>query len=92
MKRRNFIKNTFIATGALSFSSLNNAVFAGNNSGFTELASPSGALKKSIMWGTVGMEGSVMDKCKAIKAAGYDGIEPNSHMDRKEVKIGRAHV
>lgn len=85
MKRRNFIKNTFIATGALSFSSLNNAVFAGNNSGFTELASPSGALKKSIMWGTVGMEGSVMDKCKAIKAAGYDGIEPNSHMDRKEV-------
>jgi len=37
------------------------------------------------MWGTVGMEGSVLDKCKAIKAAGYDGIEPNSHMDRDEV-------
>lgn len=42
-------------------------------------------LLKSIMWGTVGMQGSVLDKCKAIKAAGYDGIEPNSHMDRKEV-------
>jgi hexulose-6-phosphate isomerase len=41
--------------------------------------------KKSIMWGTVGLEGSVLDKCKAIKAAGYTGIEPNSHMDRQEV-------
>lgn len=85
MKRRNFIKNTLLATGALSFSSLNNNAFAGGNTGFTELASTSAALKKSIMWGTVGMTGSVMDKCKAIKAAGYDGIEPNSHMDRKEV-------
>ena len=42
-------------------------------------------LRKSIMWGTVGMEGSVLDKCRAIKAAGYDGIEPNSHMNRDEV-------
>jgi hexulose-6-phosphate isomerase len=42
-------------------------------------------LLKSIMWGTVGSQGSVLDKCKAIKAAGFDGIEPNSHMDRKEV-------
>jgi hexulose-6-phosphate isomerase len=37
------------------------------------------------MWGTIGMEASVIDKCKAVKAAGYEGIEPNSHMDRKEV-------
>lgn len=42
-------------------------------------------LLKSIMWGTVGMQGTVLEKCKAIKAAGYAGIEPNSHMDRKEV-------
>jgi len=41
--------------------------------------------KKSIMWGTVNMEGSVHEKCKAVKAAGYQGIEPNSHMNRKEV-------
>jgi hexulose-6-phosphate isomerase len=31
------------------------------------------------------MGGSVLDKCKAIKAAGYAGIEPNSHMNRQEV-------
>lgn len=43
------------------------------------------AFRKSIMWGTVGLHGSVLDKCKAIQAAGYEGIEPNSHMDRQEV-------
>jgi hexulose-6-phosphate isomerase len=43
------------------------------------------ALKKSIMWGSVGMQGSILEKCKAIKEAGFEGIEPNSHMDRKEV-------
>ncbi len=85
MKRRNFIKNTLLATGALSLSSLKSEVFEGNPLISESLSSSSVSLKKSIMWGTVGMEGSVMDKCKAIKAAGYEGIEPNSHMDRKEV-------
>lgn len=42
-------------------------------------------LRKSIMWGTVGYSGSVLEICKAIKSAGFDGIEPNSHMDRAEV-------
>jgi len=37
------------------------------------------------MWGTVGIPGSVFDKCKAIKEAGFQGIEPNSHMNRQEV-------
>ncbi|MDF9832146.1 L-ribulose-5-phosphate 3-epimerase [Ereboglobus sp. PH5-5] len=46
---------------------------------------PAGKFKKSIMWGTVKMNGSVLEKCTAIKAAGYEGIEPNSHMDRREV-------
>ncbi|MDR0756262.1 MAG: sugar phosphate isomerase/epimerase [Tannerella sp.] len=37
------------------------------------------------MWGTVTMDGSVLDNYKAIKAAGYAGVEPNSHMNRAEV-------
>jgi hexulose-6-phosphate isomerase len=83
MQRRNFIKNTLLATGAFSVASFDSLASIAsqmevNNSSRTEL-------KKSIMWGTVGMEGSVLDKCKAIKAAGFEGIEPNSHMDRKEV-------
>ncbi len=81
MKRRNFIKQVALATGALSLTS----VSAEPLRGLTVSSPMAPGFKKSIMWGTVGMEGSVLDKCKAIKAAGYDSIEPNSHMDRKEV-------
>jgi len=80
MERRNFIKNTILATGALSLPLTGNEIFAGN----VAATQPSN-FKKSIMWGTVRVEGSVADKCKAIKAAGFAGIEANSHMDRKEV-------
>ncbi|MDR2679575.1 MAG: sugar phosphate isomerase/epimerase [Tannerella sp.] len=105
MKRRNFIKKTLFATGALSVASagdLSSATgFAAGEtalSGETSSTKPGNAvadlngssenkspLLKSIMWGTVGLEGSVLEKCKAIKAAGFDGIEPSSHMDRNEV-------
>jgi len=37
------------------------------------------------MWSTIGMEGSVLDKCKAVKEAGFQGIEFIGQMDRKEV-------
>lgn len=82
MQRRDFIKNTLWATGALSLSATNLHAFV-NQPSFQ--SAQAAGFKKSIMWGTVGMEGSVLEKCKAIKAAGYDGIEPNSHMKREEV-------
>lgn len=97
MERRNFIKKTLLATGALSVASTGSVVSAISATGSSTInmdipASLSGMISenaipllKSIMWGTVGLEGSVLDKCKAIKAAGFDGIEPNSHMDRNEV-------
>ena len=43
------------------------------------------AIKKAIMWGTVGVKGSVLEKMKMVKEAGFEGVEPNSHMDQKEV-------
>ncbi|MDR2138363.1 MAG: sugar phosphate isomerase/epimerase [Tannerella sp.] len=79
MQRRKFIKNTLLASGALTWPS----TVAGLH--FSVPAASEATFRKSIMWGTVGMEGSVLDKCKAIKAAGYAGIEPNSHMNRAEV-------
>jgi hexulose-6-phosphate isomerase len=42
-------------------------------------------IHKAIMYATIQVEGSVMDKFKAVKAAGFEGIEPMSHMSRKEV-------
>jgi hexulose-6-phosphate isomerase len=85
MERRNFIKNTLVATGAFAFSSAGEKLFAGNAPVTSPPFPATTRFKKSVMWGTVGLEGSVLDKCKVIKEAGYNGIEPNSHMDRNEV-------
>src|SRR5882762_448459 len=46
-------------------------------------------IKKAIMWATVGVKGSVLEKMKAIKAAGFDGTEMMSHMDADEVLRAR---
>jgi len=43
------------------------------------------ALRKAIMWGTVGVKGSTLEKMKYVKAAGFEGVEPNSHMTQDEV-------
>ena len=42
-------------------------------------------IKKAIMWGTVGVKGSVLEKMQQVKAAGFVGVEPNGGMDRAEV-------
>ena len=86
MQRRNFIKKTITSVAAASV--LPFIGCSGRKSSVPTSGTNSGQIfsfKKSIMWGTVGVEGSVLDKCKAIKEAGFEGIEPNSHMDRQEV-------
>ena len=52
-------------------------------------AGPTRKLKKGIMWGTVGVPGSVLEKMKSIKEAGFEGVEMNSHMDQEEVLRAR---
>jgi hexulose-6-phosphate isomerase len=42
-------------------------------------------IRKGIMWGTVGAPGSVMDKAKAVKEAGFEGVEPMGGMDVDEM-------
>jgi len=42
-------------------------------------------LKKAIMYGTIAFPGSVMAKLQAVKAAGFEGVEPMSHMNQEEV-------
>jgi L-ribulose-5-phosphate 3-epimerase len=43
-------------------------------------------LRKAIMYSTIGVKGSVLEKFRAMKAAGFDGVEPMGAMDRDEVK------
>ena len=42
-------------------------------------------LRKAIMYGTIGYKGSVLEKLRAVKAAGFEGVEPMSHMSQEEV-------
>jgi len=55
-------------------------------------ANPSPAkrpIRKAIMWGTIGLKGSVTQKMKAVKAAGFEGVEMMSHLDQDEVLKAR---
>src|SRR5881396_398193 len=83
MKRREFLKNgaTALALVALAPSAL---------SADADLATTAKrALKKAIMWATVSFKGSVLEKMKAIKEAGFAGTEMMSHMDQEEVLRAR---
>jgi L-ribulose-5-phosphate 3-epimerase len=42
-------------------------------------------IKKAIMYATIGYKGSVMEKLQAVRAAGFEGVEPMSHMRQEEV-------
>lgn len=48
-------------------------------------ASKPRGIQKAIMWGTVGVKGSVLEKMQLVKAAGFTGVEPNGGMNREEV-------
>src|SRR5579884_652187 len=42
-------------------------------------------LHKAVMYATISYPGSVLEKFQALKDAGFEGVEPMSHMDRDEV-------
>lgn len=48
-------------------------------------ATPKRKLRKAVMYGTVRVKGSVMEKFKAIRGAGFEGVEPNGGLDQAEV-------
>ena len=43
------------------------------------------SIKKAVMYLTIGIKGSVLEKFQALKAAGFEGVEPMSHMNQEEV-------
>lgn len=42
-------------------------------------------IKKAMMWETIGIKGTVLERCHALKEAGFEGVEPSSHMKQDEV-------
>ena len=77
--RRDFLKTS---AGALALVTL-------SPSAFSEEKIEKRVLKKAIMFATVGFPGSVLEKFRAIKEAGFAGVEPMSHMDVEEVLRAR---
>lgn len=58
--------------------------------GFPDLAfQAKRKIKKGIMWGSNGVGKTVPEKFQTAKEAGFDGIEPMSHLDRNEVLKAR---
>ncbi len=76
MQRRDFLK----LSGAVAAAALSPIAAAGG-----EPPAKKRAIKKAVMYLTIGFKGSVLEKFKALKAAGFEGVEPMSHMDQKEV-------
>src|SRR5438105_9077767 len=42
-------------------------------------------LRKAIMYATIGFKAPVLEQFRAVKAAGFEGVEPMSHMKQDEV-------
>jgi L-ribulose-5-phosphate 3-epimerase len=81
LNRREFLKLSGTALAATSLSST--SLFA------EDKPARKRDIKKAIMFATVPGTGSLMDKFKMIKDAGFDGVEPNSALDRNEVLKAR---
>jgi hexulose-6-phosphate isomerase len=73
MKRRSFLK---LAAGAAATASLRPR---------SQGAAPKRGLRKAIMYATIGVKGSVLEQFRAMKEAGFEGVEPMGGMDRDEV-------
>jgi L-ribulose-5-phosphate 3-epimerase len=81
MNRREFSKSAIMASAMISTASL---------PGISTIISPAArTLKKGIMWGSIGVGKTIMEKFQAAREAGFDGVEPMSHLDRKEVLAAR---
>ncbi len=71
MKRRSFLTLALSGTAAALLP--------------TTFAAARRTLRKAIMYATIGVEGSVLQKFRVMKNAGFDGVEPMGGMDREEV-------
>jgi hexulose-6-phosphate isomerase len=72
MNRRSFLKITIAGAAAAAFAPAASAASKRN-------------LRKAIMYSTIGVKGSVIEKFRAMKEAGFDGVEPMGAMNRDEV-------
>src|SRR5438270_3375579 len=75
--RRDFLKLGSCTMAAAALSSIRSVA--------DETPGKKRPIKKAMMYGTLTYKGSVLEKFQALKAAGFEGVEPNSHMNQDEV-------
>jgi hexulose-6-phosphate isomerase len=73
--RRRFLRTLSVSTLAAASGSLLPA----------QEAKPARKLRKAIMGGTLGFKGTLIEKYKAAKEAGYEGVEPAGGLNQQEV-------
>ncbi len=73
MNRRSFLKTTAGAAATAAFLPLAHAAASKRD------------LHKAIMYATIGMKGTVLEKFRAMKEAGFEGVEPMGGMNHDEV-------
>jgi len=78
MRRREFTRNMILSSMAVSSLPL---LSVANSIAVPALRT----IKKGIMWGNIGVGTTILEKFLAAKAAGFDGVEVYSHLDRGEV-------
>lgn len=74
MNRRNFIQATGLAATATLIPAFSRAAEEKKRT-----------IKKGIMYSTIGVKGSVAEKFRAVKEAGFAGVEAMGGMDNEEV-------
>jgi hexulose-6-phosphate isomerase len=72
MNRRSFLKVTASAAAAAAFVPASHSA-------------PKRNLRKAIMYSTIGVKGTPLEKFRVMKDAGFEGVEPMGAMNRDEV-------
>jgi L-ribulose-5-phosphate 3-epimerase len=75
--RREFLK---LGSGAMAVAALSPGASMTN-----EPSAKKRPIKKAMMYGTLSFPGTVLEQFRALKAAGFEGVEPTSHMNQDEV-------
>jgi L-ribulose-5-phosphate 3-epimerase len=84
MNRREFLQQS---AAAVAVAALAPSTFAAEEA--PAASASKRPIRKAIMWGTLGVKGTVLEKMQAAKEAGFEGVEMNSHMDQEEVLRAR---
>src|ERR1041384_8194028 len=86
MNRREFLIKS---SSAVALTTLASHTVGADEKAPESSAAPKRPMKKDTMWSTVGVRGSVAEKMKLVRGAGFAGVEMNSHMDQEEVLRAR---